>query len=65
MMVQWQELLVIANTIVFSDEEDQLIWQYETNGVYSSSSMYNLVNFRGVQPIFLPPVWKLKIPPRI
>jgi hypothetical protein len=58
MMVQWRELLVIANTIVFSDDEDQLIWQYETNGVYSSSSMYNLVNFRGVQPIFLPPVWK-------
>jgi hypothetical protein len=47
MMVQWQELLVIANTIVFSEDEDQLIWQYETNGVYSSSSMYSLVNCRG------------------
>jgi hypothetical protein len=65
MMVQWQELLVIANTINFSKDEDKLIWQYETNGIYYSSSMYNLVNFRGVQPVFLPPVWKLKIPPRI
>jgi hypothetical protein len=44
MMVQWQEHLVIANTIIFSDDEDQLIWRYETNGVYSSSTMYNLVN---------------------
>jgi hypothetical protein len=64
-MVQWQELLVIVNTVNFSEDEDQLIWQYETNGVYSSRSMYSLVNFRGVQPVFLPPVWKLKIPPRI
>jgi hypothetical protein len=27
--------------------------------------MYALVNFRGVKEIFLPAVWKLKIPPRI
>jgi hypothetical protein len=65
MMVQCQELLVIINTISFSEDEDQLIWQYETNGVYSSSSMYSLVNLRGVHPVFLPPVWELKIPPRI
>jgi hypothetical protein len=33
MMVQWQELLVIASTINFSEDEDQPIWQYETNGI--------------------------------
>jgi hypothetical protein len=27
--------------------------------------MYAIVNFRGIQPIYLPYVWKLKIPPRI
>jgi hypothetical protein len=27
--------------------------------------MYALVNFRGVKHIFLPSVWKLKIPPRV
>jgi hypothetical protein len=52
MMVQWQEILVIASTINFNDDEDQPIWQYETNGVYSSSSMYNVINFRGIQPIY-------------
>jgi hypothetical protein len=41
MMVQWQELLVIPSTINFSEDEDQPICQYETNGIYSSSSMYN------------------------
>ena len=65
MMVMWQELLDIARTITFSDNSDQLIWQYESKGVYSSSSMYALVNNRGVKQIFLPAVWSLKIPPRV
>jgi hypothetical protein len=38
---------------------------YESNGIYSSKSLYALINFRGVKPIYLPPVWDLKIPPRI
>jgi hypothetical protein len=65
LLVQWQEILVIASTISFTDSEDQLIWQFESNGVYSSQSIYALVNFRGVKHVFLPSVWKLKIPPRV
>jgi hypothetical protein len=65
MMAQWYELLEIAKTISFSQDEDQLIWQYNSSGVYSSSSLYAIINFRGVKPIYLPAVWKLKIPPRI
>jgi hypothetical protein len=42
-----------------------LIWKYESNGVYSSKSLYAIINFRGVQPIYLPAVWDLKIPPRV
>uniref|UniRef100_A0ACD5XUF6 Uncharacterized protein n=1 Tax=Avena sativa TaxID=4498 RepID=A0ACD5XUF6_AVESA len=64
-MIQWHELLVVARSINFSDQEDQLIWQYESKVVYSSSSMYSIINFRGVKKIFLPAVWKLKIPPRV
>jgi hypothetical protein len=51
-IVQWQELVAIANTINLIDDEDQLIRSYETHGIYSSKSMYYLVNFRGVTPFF-------------
>jgi hypothetical protein len=62
-MIQWLEILEIANGINFSDSPDQLIWRYESSGVYSSKSLYAIVNFRGVQPVYLPVVWDLKIPP--
>jgi hypothetical protein len=35
----------------------------ESNGVYSSKSLYAIINFRGVKPIYLPAVWSSKIPP--
>jgi hypothetical protein len=33
--------------------------------VYSSQTLYGVVNFRGVTPIFLPTMWKLNVPTRI
>jgi hypothetical protein len=29
-------------------------------GVYSSKSSYAIINFRGVQPVFLPAVWNVE-----
>ena len=34
-------------------------------GQYSTSSLYHVINFRGIQPIYPPVVWKLKVPPKI
>jgi hypothetical protein len=65
MMEMWLEICEIAQSITFSMEEDLLIWKYESKGVYSSKSLYAIINFRGVQPVFLPAVWDLKIPPRV
>ena len=39
--------------------------EYESKGVYYSKSLYAIVNFRGVQPIYLPAVWSVKVPPRV
>lgn len=65
MMEQWYQLVEIAKEINFSNDPDALIWQLESKGIYSSSSLYHVINFRGVQPLFLPAVWKLAMPPKI
>jgi hypothetical protein len=61
----WEEVLCIASAIEFSEDEDEPVWQFNLVGVYSSRSLYSVINFRGVQPMYIPTVWKLLIPPRI
>jgi hypothetical protein len=63
--VLWEELVNLASAVNLTNEEDELIWQFTSSGVYSSQSLYSVINFRGVTPIFVPSVWKLKIPPRV
>jgi hypothetical protein len=54
----WLEVCSIAKSIVLSEEEDELIWQHHSSGVYSSHSLYSIVNFREVTPMYIPVVWK-------
>ena len=61
----WSEVIQLASTIVFSEEEDSLIWQFNSSGVYSSQSLYRVINCRGVIPVYTPAVWNFKIPPRV
>jgi hypothetical protein len=61
----WEELLSIASSICLNDKDDEIVWMVNSYGIYSSHSLYRVVNFRGVEPIFLPTVWKLHVPPRI
>jgi hypothetical protein len=61
----WYELLNIAQTICLSTEDDAMIWKYEAKGVYSVNSLYAVVNFRGVVPVYSPAVWKVTVPPKI
>jgi hypothetical protein len=61
----WMEIVQIASTINFSDEEDALIWKFSSNGSYSSQSLYRVINSRGVMPVHSPSIWSLKIPPRV
>lgn len=50
---------------MLTDEDDNLVWMYNSSGRYSSQSLYKIVNFRGVQQIITPAVWKLNIPSRV
>jgi hypothetical protein len=61
----WLEIVQLASTIKFSDEENAMIWKFTSNGIYSSQSLYKIVNFRGIKPIYFPSIWALKIPPRV
>jgi hypothetical protein len=61
----WEEVVSLASTIVLSEDDDEMIWQFHTSGVYSSQSLYSVINFKGVTPMYVRAVWKLIVPPRV
>ena len=65
LMNLWLEVVQLASTISFSDDEDSLIWQFTRDGLCSSQSLYRVINFRRIMPVHVPAVWGLKVPPRV
>uniref|UniRef100_A0A0A9B169 Reverse transcriptase zinc-binding domain-containing protein n=1 Tax=Arundo donax TaxID=35708 RepID=A0A0A9B169_ARUDO len=65
MWQRWLELVEISSSIQLNDEMDSMIWQYEPSGVYSTQSLYVVINFRDVTPVYIPAVWNLNILPRV
>lgn len=55
----------LVSTITYSGEQDEMVWNFNSNGVFSSQSLYRIINFRGVQPVHTPAIWGLKITPRV
>jgi hypothetical protein len=41
----WEELVGLVSTIELSDKEDALIWQFHFSRLYSSQSLYAIINF--------------------
>lgn len=56
LMEQWYELEQIAHSIRLTEDSNALIWKYTSSGLYSSSSLYAIINYRGVFPTA---VWSL------
>jgi hypothetical protein len=65
LMRDWDEVVQLASTITFSEDQDEIVWTFKSNGRYSSQALYRVINFRGVNPVHTPAVWGLKIPPRV
>jgi hypothetical protein len=65
LLLMSEELVNLVSTVELSEEHDAMAWQYQSTRVYSSQSLYAIINFRGVKPIYLPVVWKLIVPHRI
>ena len=51
--------------LLFSLEFDSLVWTLSSKGMFSLQPVYKFITFRGVLPIFIHAMWKLKVPPRI
>jgi hypothetical protein len=49
----WEEVVSITKSLTLSDDEDELIWMHSSSGMYSFHSLYNIVNFRGVTPVYV------------
>lgn len=45
LMNMWLEIIQLASTIIFTDEEDSLTWKFNSSGTYSSQSLYKIINF--------------------
>ena len=54
MLETWFELEGIVKSVVYKPGGDALVWVYNSNGVYSTNSLYAIINFRGVQPVLCP-----------
>jgi hypothetical protein len=48
----WDELVNLMTIVEMSEEDDALIWQFQSNGVYSSQSFYSVINFSGLPQSF-------------
>lgn len=57
----WLDIVQLASTIVFSNE-DSVIWKFTSNGAYDSQSLYRIINFRGIIHVHVPNIWSLNIP---
>jgi hypothetical protein len=61
----WLDIVQLASTITLIEEEDSHIWNFTSNGTYTSQSPYKIINFRGVKLVYTASVWDLKIPTRV
>ena len=64
-MNMWFDLLSIVESVNLQEDNDQIIWCFNSNGKYSVQSLYAVISNRGVVPVSVSTVWRLKVPPRI
>jgi hypothetical protein len=65
LMHMWEDLSSVGESIVLTDEGDQIMWSFSSSGQYSVQSLYAAINHRGVVLVFVQAVWKLSISPGV
>jgi hypothetical protein len=61
----WLELTQIVSMVEFIDDEDNIIWLYESSGKFSIQSLYAIVNNREGMPIYTSVMWNISVPSRV
>lgn len=51
LILLWHDVVSVAQSIVFTEEEHATIWEYHSSGLYNVQSLYTILNFRGVIPV--------------
>jgi hypothetical protein len=49
----WEEVVSLAKSLELTSEEDEPIWQFQSSRIYSSQSLYIVINFRRVTPVYV------------
>ena len=52
-MLMWEELSAIGDSIVLTEEDDSIMWSFNSNGQFSVQSLYAIINHRGVTHVFV------------
>jgi hypothetical protein len=61
----WLEVVELVSTIRLTNDEDEMVWLFNSSVVYCSQSLYKVINFRGIKTVHVPALWRIKIPPRV
>jgi hypothetical protein len=59
------DIVELVATIQFSNDEDEMLWQFNSSGIYSSQSLYKIINFRRIKLVHVSATWSLKVPPQV
>ena len=65
MLAEWNDLFNDIKNTVLVDKRDTVCWDFDTKGIYTVKSFYNIINFRGVSPGNSISIWNIKVPLRI
>ena len=55
----------MARNTSFTHNSDNIAWRWNTSGSFTVRSIYQILNFRGVNDNKFAVVWELPIPPKI
>jgi hypothetical protein len=64
-MSMWYEICNIVESLTLNEGEDSLIWSFSSSSTFSVQSLYGVISFRGVKPVYPQTVWGMRIPPQV